>query len=155
MVGRGTSSYEDWKASAPNTGPPAVDLNMDKLFCCPQLSGGNFSYTRLPHVSRGVFAAGPIQGTYALAAEQADAIFDHLKALALAQARLYGGAPSAVAFAPPPPGWGRSAVRAASAPRANSTPAEPVVIPGNLGIVVRQMSQCALFLIYISSCFGI
>ena len=124
MVGWDISSYEEWKAAAPNTVPPAVDLNMDKLFCCPQLSGDNFSYTRLPHVSHGVFAAGPIQGTYALAAEQSDANVAHLKALAIAQSRLYGGAPSAVAFAPPPPGRGRSAVRSASAPRINLTPAD-------------------------------
>ena len=146
LVGWDVSSIEAWRAVAPNTAPAAMDLNMDSLFCCPQLSGENFAYARLPHVSHGVFAAGPVQGTYALSAEPTDSNVAHLKALALAQARLYGAAPSAVAFVPPPPGRGRPAQRAGSTVRFNSTPAAPVVIPANLGIVLCQTRVLFSFL---------
>ena len=145
LVGWDVSSVEAWRAVSPNTVPAAMDLNMDSLFCCPQLSGGNFAYTRLPHVSHGVFAAGPVQGTYAIPAEPTDSNVAHLKALALAQSRLYGAAPSAVAFVPPPPGRGRSARRAGPAASFHSTPAAPAAIHANLGIVLCQTCVCFLF----------
>ena len=66
LVGWDTCEPDFWKAASPNTVPAAFDLNSDAIYVIPQLSAENFSYMRVPHVSHGVFAAGPITGTYAL-----------------------------------------------------------------------------------------
>lgn len=92
---------------------------MDAVFCIPQLGGINFGYTRMPHVGHGVFSAGPIGGSYALPSEPSADLATHLRSQHLAQNLLYGRAPSAVTFVPPPPdARGRSIVRGASRSRA-------------------------------------
>ena len=135
LVGRDVSSMEAWRAAAPNTVSAAIDLNMDSVYVLPQLSGGNFAYTRLRHVSHGVFSAAPIQGAFALPAAPADFLVSQLRAQAMTQSRLYGGAPSAAIFVPPPPGRGRSAVRVASAPRMRA-PEFLATVPDDIGIRV-------------------
>ena len=106
------------------------------------LAGENFNYTRLPHVSHGIFTAAPIQGTYALPQDPSDEVIDHLRNLALAQSRLHGMAPSAVAFAPPPPARGRSRGRSESVRRAVSTPpaqsSELTRVPSGLGVFLSE-----------------
>ena len=96
---------------------------MDSVFVLPHLSGSGFSYARLPHVPHGMFSAGPIGGTYALPSNQSDVTIAHLRAQHLAQSRLYGSAPTAVAHIPPPPGRARSQTRAGS--RARAAPVDP------------------------------
>ena len=51
LVGWGFSSLDIWRSTSPSTVPNQFDFNMDALFFIPQLSGTNFEYTRLPHVS--------------------------------------------------------------------------------------------------------
>ena len=51
LVGWDTCSLEYWRAASPNTAPAGFDINMDAVYCLPQLSGENFLYMRLPHVS--------------------------------------------------------------------------------------------------------
>ena len=93
---------------------------MDSIFVIPQMSGVSFAYTRLPHVSHGVFCAGPIGGTFAVPPNPSDAIIVQLTAQHLAQSRLYGAAPTAAAHVPPPPRRGRSHTRGVSRVRAAS-----------------------------------
>ena len=50
LVGWDTCSIETWRATSPNTVPAGWDLNMDAVYCTPQLSGENFHYMRLPRV---------------------------------------------------------------------------------------------------------
>ena len=50
LVGWDTCSIETWRAISPNTIPAGWDINMDAVYCLPQLSGENFNYMRLPHV---------------------------------------------------------------------------------------------------------
>ena len=118
LVGWDVCSLADWRTVSPNTAPAHFDLNMDAVFATPQLSGENFGYTRLPHVSHGVFCSGPIGGSYALPSNPSDALIAQLTSQHLAQAILYGRAPTAVAHIPPPPGRGRSQARGASRVRA-------------------------------------
>ena len=106
-----------------SAGPYSRILNMDSVFALPQLSATNFSYTRLPHVSHGVFCAGPIGGTFAVPQNPSDQLIAHLRGQHLAQSMLYGSAPSAVAHTPPPPGRARSQARAVS--RARAAPVDP------------------------------
>ena len=101
IVGWDTCTLDNWRQFAPNTVPSAFDLNTDAAYVTPQLSGGSFDYMRLPHVSHGVFEAGPIGGTYALPQTMSDKLVLQLRTQHLSQSRLYGAAPSAVAFAPP------------------------------------------------------
>ena len=61
-----------------------------------------------------MLCAGPIGGTLALPRNLSDRQVIHLRQQHLAQALLYGGAPSAVAHIPPPPARGRSAARSAA-----------------------------------------
>ena len=139
LVGWDVSSMGDWRMTNPNTVPANLDLNMDSIYCIPQLAGGNFAYTRLPHVTHGVFASAPVQGTYAVPQEPSDLLIDQLRAQALSQFRLYGSASSAVAFAPPPPARGRSRARAQSAPRAAPPPGPAATltpVPSNLGATI-------------------
>ena len=96
---------------------------MDSVFVPPQLSGSGFAYTRLPRVPHGVFSAWPIGGTYAAPSHLSDAVIAHLRSQHLAQSRLYGSPPTAVAHIPPPPGRARSLARAAS--RARAAPVNP------------------------------
>ena len=98
---------------------------MDNIFAIPQLSGVHFTYTRLPHVSHAVFCSGPISGTYALPQHIPGHLVAHLTRQALAQSRLLGAAPTAVAHAPPPPGRGRSTARGVS--RVRAAPVNPPV----------------------------
>ena len=69
------------------------------------MSAENFSYMRLPHVSHGVFAAGPIGGTFAIPSNPTDKLAAHLNAQRHAQSLMYGSAPSSAAFVPPPLSW--------------------------------------------------
>ena len=65
-----------------------------------------------------MLCSGPIGGAYALPSEISATLATQLKAQHSAQSLLYGGAPSAVAYFPPPPTRGRSAVRNPSRQRA-------------------------------------
>ena len=131
---------------------PYSPMNMDSVYCLPQLSATNFEYTRLPHVSHGVFCSGPTAGTYALPPQPSDSVADQLRRQHLAQSLLYGGAPSAVVHVPPPPGRGRSMARSASrvrvAPAAHkAVPPAPGAFlpPGRVGAVVPEYH---LFFLY-------
>ena len=146
VVGWDVCSVEQWRLATPASVPTNFDLadnrapppcsslltvtvvlflgvNMDSVFVVPQLSATNFSYTRLPHVSHGVFCSGPIGGTFAVPSHPSDGVIAHLRSQHLAQALLYGGAPGAVAHIPPPPGRGRSAARGVS--RVRAAPVNP------------------------------
>ena len=140
LVGWDVSTMGDWRMSNPHTVPANIDLNMDLVYCLPQLSAGNFAYTRPPHLTHGVFAPAPIQGTFALPQDPSGLQIEQLKRHALPQFRLHGSAPSAVAFLPPPPGRGRSRARAQSAPRAASAapalPATLTPVPRNSGVII-------------------
>ena len=50
LVGWDVCPYETWRSLSPSTVPTQWDLNMDAIFCIPQLAATNFNYTRLPHV---------------------------------------------------------------------------------------------------------
>lgn len=116
-------SIDEWRLASPASVPATFDINMDNVFVIPQLSADNFAYTRLPHVSHGVFCAGPIGGTFAMPQSPSDQLVSQLRAQHLAQSTLYGRAPSAVAHIPPPPGRARSQARAVS--RARAAPVDP------------------------------
>lgn len=105
VVGWDVCSLADWRLASPNTAPSAFDLNMDSAYALPQLSGGDFGYTWLPHVSHAVFSSGPIGGTFAMPPHPSDAVVDQLKAHHHAQSLMYGSAPSAVSHVPPT--WAR------------------------------------------------
>ena len=143
MVGWDVSTLGEWRMHNPHTVPANFDLNMDNIYCIPQLAGENFNYTRLPHLTHGIFSAAPIQGAFALPQDPSDETIGHLRNLALAQSRLHGMAPSAVAFAPPPPARGRSRGRSESARRAVSTPpaqpSELTRVPSGLGVNVSEV----------------
>ena len=88
-------------------------------------------------------------GTYAMPTEPSEMLVSQLRGQHLAQARLYGGAPSAAAFVPPPPTRGRSAARATSAVR---EPFElPIPTPANIGYLICRIISyvcsglCVLF----------
>ena len=51
LVGWDVCSFDHWRAMAGTTVPNNWEFNMDAIFVLPQLSGTNFDYTRLPHVS--------------------------------------------------------------------------------------------------------
>ena len=106
---------------------------MDSCYVAPQLSGGNFSYARLPHLSHGVFSSGPIGGTFAQPSNPPDALIEQLRSQHQAQSLLYGAAPSAVAHVPPPPGRGRSHFRGIS--RVRSAPEVPPA-PTRIGVLM-------------------
>ena len=142
LVGWDVVSLDDWRLQSQLTMPAQFDLisnrghtflslflvNMDNVFCLPQLSAVNFTYTRLPHVSHGVFCSGPIGGTYAVPSQLSDELIVQLRGQHLAQSLLYGSAPRAVAHVPPPPGRGRSLARSASRVR-DQPPAYKAVPP--------------------------
>ena len=142
IVGWDTCSLDMWRACSPTTAISAFDLNMDAVFRIPQLSGVNFGYKRLPHVSHGVFSAGPIGGSFALPSELSDELVVQLRSQHLAQNLLHGHAPSAVAHIPPPPAArGRSNARGTSRVRAPPTAASasaPATAP--VGILI-----CSVF----------
>ena len=126
LVGWGVCPPDEWKAVAGSSFPHSFDINMDAVYCAPHLSGENFGYTRPPRVSHGVFSAGPIAGTFAVPPAPPHSTVAHLRAQALAQAQLYGGAPTDVAHIPPPPARGRArSARAQSARRTPPSPASP------------------------------
>ena len=86
-------------------------LPADAIYCIPQLSGGNFSYTRLPRVSRCVVSSPPIGGAFAVPSEVSPPSAQQLRPKHQAQSLLFGRAPTAVDHVPPPPGRGRSHAR--------------------------------------------
>ena len=102
-------------------------MNMDNAYLLPKLSAENFAYTRLPHLSHGIFCSGPIAGTLALSSHLSDVQATQLDQQHRAQTVLYGTTPSA-AIHVPAPGCGRSFARGASRVR----PA-PVAVPPRPG----------------------
>ena len=89
-------------------------------------------------MSHAVLCSGPIGGTYALPQNLSNSQVRQLRAQHHAQALLYGGAPSAVTYTPPPPSRGRSVSRAASARPAAVDPT-PVVVPTNINILFENL----------------
>ena len=120
---------------------------MDNVFAIPQLSGTNFSHTRMPHVSHAVLCAGPIGGTYALPKNPSAAVATHLRRQLLAQSLMLGAAPTAVARVPPPPARGRSATRGVS--RARVPPVDPpAAAPRTVGLrpeLILNVFFCLVF----------
>ena len=93
-------------------------------------------------MSHAVLCSGPIGGTYALPQNLPDLQVVQLRQQHLAQALMYGGAPSAVAHIPPPPARGRSAARSASrTPAAAAPPAVVTAAPKAVHLYVVRIPK--------------